>query len=184
MLLFFFLLFFSCSISAQDRNAVRVGVGVNVRNSRPDNGTLEVGPSLFVEYGREINRYLSIAANVHTDMNEYGDFANLHALGVSVRGIVTPLPKWFRWIKIGVGATYEYRKDIYGINPKSGDGSGIKGYRQHTSHYWGIDFPLRAYFIDNSRYELYAFYELKTLFAENRYFWNYSNGGAAFGVKF
>lgn len=183
-LLFVILLVASGTLSAQNRNSIRVGAGINVREGRPDENTLKIGPSLFVEYGREINPYFSIALDLHTDMCKYGKYSNLHALGVSLRGILTPLPKKFRWVKIGVGATYERRRDIYGSDRTDDDANASKKYMQFVSNYWGIDFPIRVYAIDNKLFELYAFYNLKTMFAEGKYFWNYSNGGVAFGVKF
>lgn len=174
---FFFFLVFPINLTAQNKNAVRIGVGVNIRNSWPSEKNLVVGPSLFVEYGREINSYISLGANIHCDMNKYGEFNNLNAFGVSLRTIVTLLPKKFRWIKIGIGATYENRRDIYGENIICGNEKEIVAYNQATIHLWGFDFPIRAYLIDNKRFEFYAFYELKTMFMKGEYCWNYSNGG-------
>ncbi|WP_195289552.1 hypothetical protein [Alistipes finegoldii] len=183
-LVFSFLLVASGTLSAQNQNVIRVGVGMNVRDGLSDGSNLKIGPSLFVEYGREINHFFSIALNIHTDMSKYDDYANLHSLGISVRSLFTPFPKIFRWVKVGVGATYERRRDIYGTELSVDDAIVGMKYHQISSNYWGIDFPIRAYAIDNKRFELYAFYNLKTMFAEGKYFWNYSNGGIAFGVKF
>lgn len=179
--LFFFLLslFFSCSLSAQNKNTVRVGVGVNVR-SRVDNDRLTVGPSLSVEYGRTVNAYFSVAAEIHTDMCKNGAAADLYAAGVGLRGMATPFPKKFRWVKVGVGATYDRCKYLYGVQ---GEETVLK-HMQHSADYWGIDFPVRAYLIDSQRFEFYAFYNIKTMFTDGRYVWNYSHGGLAFGVKF
>lgn len=179
---FLFLLSFSCSLSAQNKNTIRVGAGVNVRRN-VDNDRLTVGPSLLAEYGRTLNTYFSVAVEIHTDMCKNGAVSDLYAAGVGLRGMVTPFPKKFRWVKVGVGATYEHCKYLYGVRTQEADGHGLKHMR-FSADYWGIDFPIRAYFIDSRRFEFYAFYNIKTIFADSKYSWNYSNGGLAFGVKF
>ncbi len=109
--LFFFLLplFFSCSLSAQNKNTIRVGAGVNVRSS-VDNDRLRVGPSLLVEYGRSVNSYFAVAVEIHTDMCKNGTASDLYGAGVSLRGMATPFPQKFRWVKVGVGTTYDRYK--------------------------------------------------------------------------
>ena len=172
---------FSWSLSAQDKNTIRVGAGINIR-SNVDNDRLAVGPSLSVEYGRTINSYFSVAAEIHTDMCKDGAASDLYAAGVGLRGMVTPFPKKFRWIKVGIGATYDRCKYLYGVQNE--EGQSVLKHMQHAADYWGIDFPIRAYLIDSRRFEFYAFYNFKTMFSDGRYYWNYSHGGLAFGVKF
>ena len=119
--LFFLLgpLLFSWSLAAQNKNTIRVGAGVNVR-SNVDNDRLAVGPSLSVEYGRTIDAYFSVAAEIHTDMCKEGAASDLYAAGVGLRGMVTPFPKKFRWVKVGVGATYDHCKHLYGVRTEEG----------------------------------------------------------------
>ena len=183
--LFFFLLslFFSCSLSAQNKNTIRVGAGVNVRSS-VDNDRLSAGPSLLVEYGRSVNSYFAVAVEIHTDMCKNGTASDLYGTGVSLRGMATPFPQKFRWVKVGVGATYDRCKYLYGVHFKDKEGQSVLKHMQHSAGYWGIDFPIRAYFIDSRQFEFYAFYNIKTMFAGGRYHWNYSHGGLAFGVRF
>lgn len=177
------LLSFSCTLSAQNKNTIRVGTGINVRSS-VDNDRLTVGPSLLVEYGRTINAYFSAAAEIHTDMCKNGAASDLYAAGVSLRGMITPFPKRFRWVKIGVGATYDHCKYLYGVHIQDEDEQSALKHIQYSADYWGIDFPIRAYFIDSRRFEFYAFYNIKTMFTDGKYCWNYSHGGLAFGVRF
>lgn len=183
--LFFFLLplFFSCSLSAQNKNTIRVGAGVNVRSS-VDNDRLRVGPSLSVEYGRSVNSYFAVAVEIHTDMCKNGTASDLYGAGIGLRGMVTPFPKKFRWIKVGVGATYDRCKYLYGVRVQNEDEQPVVKHMQHAADYWGIDFPIRAYLIDSRRFECYAFYNIKTMFTDGSYYWNYSHGGLAFGVRF
>ena len=178
-----FPLFFSCGLSAQNKHTIRIGAGVNVRSS-VDDDRLRVGPSLAVEYGRTINAYFSVAAEIHTDMCKNGAASDLYGAGVGLRGMFTPFPKKFRWVKVGVGATYDHCKYLYGVHVQDAEGQSVLKHMRHSADYWGIDFPIRGYLIDSRRFEFYAFYNIKTMFSDGRYYWNYSHGGLAFGVKF
>ena len=159
----------------QKMNSLRAGIGINVHDHYYG---LSAGPSQFIEYNREINGYFSAGLSLHTD--------------VSLRYMVSPFAylKWLDWIEIGVGLTYEYRNAMWKSNGNQfivqDDGETVSYHRltHEGRHHVGFDFPFRAYIIDNDRFELFLFYELKTIFYKNDYFWDYSNGGVMFGVKF
>ena len=144
----------------QKMNSLRAGIGINVHDHYYG---LSAGPSQFIEYN-----------------------------SVSLRYMVSPFAylKWLDWIEIGVGLTYEYRNAMWKSNGNQfivqDDGETVSYHRltHEGRHHVGFDFPFRAYIIDNDRFELFLFYELKTIFYKNDYFWDYSNGGVMFGVKF
>lgn len=166
---------------AQDQRALRVGIGVNVRDNYPNATSLKVGPSIFAEYERCITNHIAIGVNLHFDISEYGSDHSLNDVGISFRGIYTPFPDRFGRFKLGVGATYEYRQNFH--QPNLSDDQTAARYK-NTEHLWGFDFPIRFYLLESNRYEVFAFYELKTMITGGSYIWNYSNGGITFGVKF
>ncbi|MBO8466284.1 MAG: hypothetical protein IAB99_00785 [Bacteroidetes bacterium] len=48
----------------------------------------------------------------------------------------------------------------------------------------GFDFPIRAYIIGSARFELFAFFEIKTAFFDRSFGVNHYDAGLMFGVKF
>lgn len=172
-------------------NSLRAGIGINVHEHYYG---LSAGPSQFIEYNREINGYFSAGLSLHTDQARlrYTTDDHINKIGVSLRYMVSPFAylKWLDWIEIGVGLTYEYRNAMWKSNGNQfivqDDGETVSYHRltHEGRHHVGFDFPIRAYIIDSARFELFAFFEIKTAFFDRSFGVNHYDAGLMFGMKF
>lgn len=166
-------LVYHTNVRSQDKHKVCIGLGINVRDSWPNANALKIGPSIMFDYGYKLNPKVSVGLNVHSDISTYGKTSSLCDIGLSVRCITTPFVKTIDWLRCGIGLTFEYRRNFL-ENPGA----------SNIEHLFGVDFPIQLVCLNNSRFELYLFYDLKTMFDNTRYYWNYSNGGICWGIKF
>lgn len=178
--------------AAQGRNSLRIGAGVNLHTPKTFTGHSSVGQSIFAEYGREINRYLSAAANLHTDLTYVNPRWNGHDIGLGLKVLVVPFASvgWLDWLEIGAGLSCDCRIDTRenGVYPYPVEDNGEEVTYYHMDQFrdflFGFDFPIRAYIIDSARFELFAFFEIKTAFFDRSFGVNHYDAGLMFGVKF
>lgn len=183
------IIFCTFGLSAQEKCfSMKVGVGFNVSAGSDYYRAAgdKVGPSMTSEITYLFNRWLSTGFNIHMNNTKIGDNARKSDYGVSLRGYVRPFARRFKWIEVGMGITGVYRSGAGVREWHAVDGTVMNVvYNDYDLFYFGFDFPLRCYLIDNSKYQLLLYYDLKTIFDKGgKYLWNYSNGGLMFGVKF
>lgn len=189
---------FSVQLQAQQgkgtsMNSLRTGVGINICNTDYLEKTTSAGPSIFADYSRKINGWFSAGANLHYDLGIYDRISLGNRIGLSLRGMFRPFAtvNWMKWLEVGAGLSCEYVFTAYGDRDSrqtsETDGVVTEYYDLIHRHscLFGFDFPIRAYFIDNSKFEVLAFYELKTAFYKGAGFGlDHSCLGLMFGVKF
>lgn len=169
----------------QGRHSLRVGAGTNlVWNEDKYNfdkdrfDTYSPGPTLHIDYGYRLNKYLELGANAFSLTNNYGKHKDNTKLGVFAKAVLTPLPIAFRYIRLGVGAGWLYVRDLWTDRIEAWD---------NRINAFACDVFLRAYVIDNERFELYGSYGLTyyiTSESDRGYYWSHSNISIHFGVKF
>lgn len=168
------------SLLAQEKGfSLKTGAGVNVTLSYKGYGASSrhsIGPAMITEGTYQFNQWLSTGINIHTSLTKVGKNGLEYNLGGGLRGYVRPFGRKFKYLELGVGLTGVYRKEAGLLWNTS--------YGEWNYGYFGIEYPVRAYIIDNSKYQLMMFYDFKTIFEDRRYFWNYSVGGLMFGVRF
>ncbi|MCM1301421.1 MAG: hypothetical protein NC250_04535 [Alistipes senegalensis] len=160
------------TLRAQE-HILRVGVGMAMETDYDYNSRF--GPLLSAEYQWDFSRYVALQsrlsfASVRIDPVRMNTMAS-GAVGV----LVTPLPKLFRYIKVGANVQYvyhryTYQKDDRFVYEKCGD--------------VGFGFPIRAFIIDNPKYELSVGYDLLTEFQKGNFLYVTDYAALYFGVKF
>lgn len=97
---------------------------------------------------------------------------------------------WLDWLEIGAGLSCDCRIDTRenGVYPYPVEDNGEEVTYYHMDQFrdflFGFDFPIRAYIIDSARFELFAFFEIKTAFFDRSFGVNHYDAGLMFGVKF
>lgn len=174
-------------------NSLRTGIGINICNTDYLEKATSVGPSIFADYSRKINGWFSAGANLHYDLGIYDRISLGNRIGLSMRGMFRPFAafNWMKWLEVGAGLSCEYAFTAYGdrdsMHTGESDGVVIEYYDLIHRHscLFGFDFPIRAYLIDNYRFELFAFHELKTSFHKGgKFSLHHSCSGLMFGIKF
>ena len=168
------------ALCAQDKGfSLKTGAGVNVTLSYKAYGATSrhsIGPAMITEGTYQFNQWLSTGINIHSSLTKVGKNGLEYNLGGGLRGYVRPFGRKFKYLELGVGLTGVYRREAGLVWNTS--------YDEWEYGFFGIEYPVRAYIIDNSKYQLMMFYDFKTIFAGQQYLWNYSVGGLMFGVRF
>jgi hypothetical protein len=184
-----FLFVFLCSnVYAQHeaKNIVRVGVGANF-SDHVSGEKYSAGPAFEAEYQRTLSKYFGITANISSTMLHYGKNHDNSDITGAIGTMVTPLPDKFRWVKIGIGFGLRYIVNPYAVMEGYYTEEHMRYYRdlyvRNSGYRPGFHFVGRLYAIDNSKYELFASYRLKTSFNHGI---EMNNGilSLCFGVKF
>lgn len=177
------IIWFPASIFAQNRFSLKAGGGIAVYGSEEKVGGLKLGHSMLAEATYSVTNWFSAGLNVHTAMCNTGNEHHISETGASLRGLFRPFPKKFRWLELGAGLTGMYC--VYNTNYLIDKQEYINCYHNGSQTFssFGIDFPIRLYAIDSSRFQLMFYYDFKTLINRS-YYLNNSNGGVMFGVKF
>ncbi len=174
----------AATLSGQGRHSIKIGVGTNLMwdvdngyNYDKSMGTIyTLGPTLHIDYGYKLNKYIELGVNAFSLTNRYGASYDAMAIGALAKFVYTPLPKTFRHVRLGVGAgwinTQYLRTDLMA--------------RTQRRNEFAFDYYIRAYAIDNERFELYGSYGLSySYYAPQKIlFWTHSNVSLHFGVKF
>jgi hypothetical protein len=160
--------------SAENKNVLRIGAGTTWVVD-PDNKSV-YGPLVSIEYQYNFSKYVGLYASASMARVNMPKFSNSDAYVVGAVGVmVTPLPNSFRFIKIG--ANFLYNNHLY----SEGFDKPYDSY--HESHV-GFGFPIRAYLIDNLRFELSGGFEFITEFRKSGYVCLAYHMCLQFGVKF
>ncbi len=177
------ILLFPMSTLAQGRFSLKAGGGIAVYGSEEKIGGLKVGHSMITEATYSVTNWFSAGLNVHMAMCNTGNEHHISETGASLRGLFRPFPKKFRWLELGVGLTGMYC--VYNTDYVVDKQDYLNCYHNSNRTFGsvGIDFPVRLYVIDSSRFQLMFYYDFKTLINRS-YYLNNSNGGVMFGVKF
>jgi hypothetical protein len=149
------------------KNIIRVGAGANF-SDHVSGEKYSAGTALEAEYQRTLSKYVGVTANLSTASLHYGKKYDSSDISGTIGVMVTPLPDKFRWIKLGMGLCLYHYINSFGEEKTIQ----ISDYLERTydlyyrdSYYrTGLHFVGRLYFIDNSKYELFASYRLKTSF--------------------
>jgi hypothetical protein len=184
LMIFALIILSASSAFGQGRHSIKVGVGANLMwdidsgyNLDKNRGTIySPGPTLHIDYGYKLNNYLELGVNAFSLTNHYGENADAMRLGALANAVFTPLPKTFRYIRIGIGIGWMNFQRIE-TAPNT---------RSERRNVFAGDYYIRAYAIDNSRFELYGSYGLTHQYnpQANKLFWSHSNISLHFGVKF
>lgn len=186
-LLVLLLLAVSCTLAAQQKNILRVGVGA-VRRGTPNSLELyqaRYGPSMTMEYQRHLSDYVSFFSSINAHTAVLWENFDSICYGATAGVMVTPLPHVFRWVRIGAAFTYQYYRGVYLYIDHS-------YYARHIQNLFGLTVPIRCYVIDNARYELSLgatplfLHMTNDRIAESvgRFCFCYWDLGIFFGVKF
>lgn len=141
----------------------------------------KIGWAQNMEYGRFLSDYLELNASLSYSYIPT-EFCNdtecgydkcahnkiSHCLDISALLMVIPLPKTFRFIKVGTGPCYErdyWARDnyLYSYDTNIMEYNMIRSVTKWHEAYFGMDLVARVYVIDNARYELFASYRHKYL---------------------
>lgn len=171
-------------VFAQNRFSLKAGGGIAVYGSEENARSFKVGHSMVTEFDYGVNNWFSAGLNVHTAMCHTGFGHHVSETGASLRGLLRPFAKWFRFFEVGVGLTGMYR--VYNTDYNVYEQDNMTCYYNANKSFGsvGIDFPVRLYAIDSSRFQLMFYYDFKTLINSGTYYLSNSNGGVTFGVKF
>jgi hypothetical protein len=148
------------------KNVIRIGAGVNICDQLNGDKYM-IGPVLGTEYQRILSKYIGITVNLSISVNHYGKNYDFTKVFGSVGSLITPFPDKFRWIKMGIGLSLQHGEDYWGIERNlqvSDIYYDFDQYFRYSGYRFGIHFPIRVYFIDNSKYELFVSYKIKTVF--------------------
>lgn len=173
------------SVDAARKNSIRAGAGIHVFGRSADGDG--IGPSMYIGYSRKVYDYFSMDLQLYASQSVASKIHYNHRIGASLRGMVRPLAfsRWTRWLEMGAGVTYTYENVQHCPSYVTIEEKIQYSIRQAGSGLFGLDFPIKAYLMDNDRFELSVFYEFNLTFYElGKATWNYSNCGIMFGVKF
>ena len=182
----FIFLFNNLFAQNEAKNIVRVGIGANF-SDHVSGEKYSAGTALEAEYQRTLSKYIGIAANISTTMLHYGENHDVSDISGAIGTMVTPLPDKFKWIKIGVGFGLRYFVNPYAVTTEYQVEEYLMYYHnryvRESGYKIGLNFVGRLYAIDNSKYELFASYRLKTSFNHGI---EMNNGilSLCFGIKF
>ncbi len=163
--------------SAQKKNSLRAGAGINIINGAYEGYKNYVGPTVFLEYNRDLTKWIGVTAGVFTATNSFAESNELTEWNISVKAIFTPFHKRFRYFKLGTGTNWGNR--TYFTKPNED-----YPFEKTVWNDWGLNFTLRLYAIDNDRFELFGSYD--QIWRGHDQDWCLSMGlvGIFFGVKF
>lgn len=174
------------SYSQENRkNVVRLIPGVSVVDGIDKK--YSAGPSVNLEYQRNLSSYFGLNFSTSLSTNHYGDHNDFTAFFVSAGTMVTPFPKFFRWFKFGVNLSLQHGiySDGFEDHVQLDDNNSywFYSYRRTNNYRWGLHFPIRLYAIDTEKYELFVSFRKKTMFYHGLHKHN-AIWGLGFGVKF
>lgn len=166
------LLLLAGTLHAQN-HTLRIGTGMAMETDY--DGNSRFGPLLSAEYQWGFSRYVALQsrlsfASVRIDPVRMNTMVS-GAVGV----LVTPLPKKFRYVKVGANVQYVFHRYTYQKNDR---------FVYEKCGNIGFGFPIRAFFIDNAKYELSAGYDLQTEFQKGSFLYVTDYAALYFGVKF
>ncbi|MDR2125377.1 MAG: hypothetical protein LBP63_00930 [Prevotellaceae bacterium] len=177
-------LFNNAFAQSEAKNVIRVGAGANF-SDHVSGEKYSAGTALETEYQRTLSKYIGLTFNLSTKSLHYGKYHDVSDISYALGAMVTPFPDNFRWIKVGAGLASRHYVNSWATEVPIGDSD----YRYNVIYYRnsgdviGIDFVGRLYVIDNSKYELFASYRLKTSFNSGLQM-NNALLCLCFGVKF
>ena len=184
-----FLIVFLCNntqAQSEAKNIIRAGVGANF-SDHVSGEKYSAGPAFEAEYQRTLSKYIGVTANLSAAMLHYGENHDGNDMTGAIGAMITPLPDKFKWIKIGMGFGLRYLVNTYADEVEYYPQENLIHYHNHYVRYgsyiFGLHFAGRLYAIDNSKYELFASYRLKTSFNHGI---ETNNGilSLCFGIKF
>ncbi len=104
----------------QGRHSIKIGVGANLNwnldkgyNHDKSMGTIyTLGTTLHIDYGYRLNKYIELGVNAFSLTNRQGEYRDEMGVGALAKFVFTPLPKVFRYIRLGVGAGWINTKHL------------------------------------------------------------------------
>jgi hypothetical protein len=144
---------------SETKNIIRVGAGVNF-SDHVSGEKYSMGTALEAEYQRTVSKHIGITFNISTKSLHYGENYDISDISFALGAMVTPLPDNFKWIKVGAGLALRHYINSWGTLMRDD----IAYYFRNSNYNIGFNFVGRLYVIDNSKYELFASYRLKTRF--------------------
>lgn len=154
-------------------HTLRVGVGMAMETDYDNNS--QFGPLLSAEYQWNFSQYVALQSRLSFASVQIDPVRMNTMVSGAVGVLVTPLPKIFRYIKVGANVQYVYHRYTY--QPED-------AFIYEKCGNIGFGFPIRAFFIDNAKYELSAGYDLQTEFQKGHFLYVTDYAALYFGVKF
>lgn len=192
MFIVLFLSVLAFPLHAQKKNSLRIGASADFTTGYHTVGRWTgSGPGIYMEYGRAINRFLSVSAGLNVGgFSTKASAYSRHNVTLSAYCGVRPFVSvgWLGWLELGAGITGSYIFDIY-------DEAAYMDYEGETVRYYvtaqqkyvrpGLDIWAKAYVIDNERFDLAVFVNMETAMTIDwDYRWGFLDCGVMFGVKF
>lgn len=183
------------SVSAQ-KNSFRGGIGVNYIHGREWRDP-KIGPSVNLSYNRKFTDWLSADVTAMYDYCHVIYQETSNRIGMDGKVMFRPFffVKWLDRLEVGGGPALDYRfftfmrvGNLDYIAIQDSDSVYFRDYLM-----FGLDGQARIYFIDNNKFELFAFCStnlwLRYHYFDTSYPWwyfayDFENFGLMFGVKF
>lgn len=179
---------------ARGPNVIRFGAGANFHASYESyrDMSFSPGPSVYIEYERDLADYVALSMLFRGDSNNYGVYSDLYGLNVNVRAMFRPFPRSFRRLEVGMGVSTEYRVDMYRESTRyfmfDEDGRwhpflAVSHTRQgHVL--WGVSVPVRLHLFDNGLLDLALSFSFNFNKNSKGFGLNNTDLGLFFGVRF
>jgi len=179
---------FSIFLYGQEVNNTRNSVRFGINRAFFGSGDI-VGPGIYAEYSYSLNNYFAMSPRImsaYANRNDEGNFAHASSFVTSLSIRITPLPNFFKGLKIDFGGLYHRFINSHGSIEEKDE---YNDYHSNDAIYYKEDLfgllgSLNINVFENKRLETGLRFDILTSFTEGSFNCDSWQIGTYIGLKF